>query len=105
MAHMQVELAAAVASKKDSLQPKKSVHFNLSQSSHSALRIACFKSNITMQDFFDEIALLVESESPIMTSIIGDISTRKKSKQILKLAKTDSDSLYNIIENELSMKK
>ncbi len=100
-----MELAVAVPSAKSSLQPKKSVHFNLSQSAHAALRIACFKNNITMQDFFDEITLLVESESPIMTSIISDISSRKKSKEILKLAKTDSDSLYNIIENELSNKK
>ena len=104
---MQAEQGAWAVAKDilDTLHSKKSVHFNIQSSSHAALRIACFKNKITMQDFFNEITALVESESPVMTSIIEDIAARKKSKQIEKLTKTDSDSLYNIIENELSSKE
>ena len=83
------------------IEQRKSVHFNIKGSSHSALRIACFKNSISMQEFFDEISALVESESPIMISIMEEISEKKKSKAIKKLTKTDSDSLYNIIEKEL----
>jgi len=54
-----------------------------------------------MQEFFDEISCLVEAESPIILTIMESLSEKKKSKTIKKLSKTDSDSLYNIIENEL----
>ena len=94
-------MAVAKNSLLDQIEQRKSVHFNIRGSAHSALRIACFKNSISMQDFFDEISCLVEAESPVMISIMEDVSERKKSKAIKKLSKTDSDSLYNIIEKEL----
>jgi len=58
-----------------------------------------------MQDFFDEISQLVESEAPWVITVMQDISEKKKNKQIEKLSKTDEDSLYGIIEREISEKK
>jgi|TARA_Y100000310_G_scaffold9417_1_gene9807 translation initiation factor 2 alpha subunit (eIF-2alpha) len=81
------------------IENRKSVHFNIRQSAHSALRIACFKSNITMQEFFDEISQRVEAESADVMTIISDLSERKRSNQIEKISQSDTDTVYNIIEN------
>ena len=84
------------------LERRKSLHFNLKASSHSALRIACFKREISMQDFFEEISELVESESPVILSIMDSVAEKKKSRQIEKLTSTDVESLYGMIEREIS---
>ena len=84
-----------------SLEGRKSLHFNLRSSAHSALRIQCFKKQITMQDFFKEVSRLVESESQAVLSIMDAAAERKKSKQIEKLSETDAESLYNMIEKEI----
>ena len=84
------------------IEGRKSLHFNITSDAHAAVRISCFKNKITMQEFFEEIALLVEAENPVITTIIKDLSERKKHSKIAKLSKTDEDSLYNIIENEIS---
>jgi len=83
------------------LERRKSLHFNIPSSAHSSLRINCFKLGITMQDFFEEISNLVESESPIVLSIMETVAENKKNKQIKKLAETDVESLYNMIEKEI----
>ena len=84
------------------IERRKSLHFNIKASSHSALRINCFKLGITMQDFFEEISQLVEADSPITTTIMENIAEKKRNKQIQKLTKTDEDALYNMIEREIS---
>ena len=83
------------------LERRKSVHFNLTASAHSALRIECFKREITMQDFFHEVSKLVENESQIILSIMDATSEKKKSKELEKFTKNDVDSLYNMIEKEI----
>jgi len=84
----------------EKVESRKSLHFNIKGSSHSALRISCFKHGITMQDFFNEISELVESETPVIMKIMEDLSERKRNKQIEKLSKTDEEALYNLIERE-----
>lgn len=83
------------------LEGRKSLHFNIRANAHSALRIACFKNKITMQDFFNEISQLVEIEDQHMISIIKDLSDRKRSKAIEKISVSDTDDLYDIIEKSV----
>ena len=54
-----------------------------------------------MQDFFEEVSRLVESESQVVMSIMDTAAERKRSKQIEKLSDTDAESLYNMIEKEI----
>jgi len=84
------------------IEQRKSLHFNITSSAHAALRINCFKRGITMQDFFEEVSQLVESESPSIISVMEDTAIKKKNKKIKKLTETDADSLYNMIEREIS---
>jgi GTPase involved in cell partitioning and DNA repair len=107
------ELADSAAAESDGLsnsflkqvERRKSLHFNIKESAHSALRIACFKNSITMQDFFNEISQLVEADSPLLMTIMKDVSDKKRNNQIEKLSKTDEESLYTIIEREMSEKE
>ena len=46
--------------------------------------------------------MLVAAENPAIQNIMKDVAERKKSKKIAKLSKTDEESLYNIIENEIN---
>ena len=52
-----------------------------------------------MQEFFDEISQRVEAESADVMTIISDLSERKRSNQIEKISQSDTDTVYNIIEN------
>lgn len=84
-----------------SIERRKSLHFNLPASSHAALRVQCFKKEITMQDFFEEVSHLVASESQIVLSIMDSVAMKKKNRQLEKFTETDTESLYNMIEREI----
>jgi hypothetical protein len=84
------------------IEQRKSLHFNITSAAHAALRINCFKRGITMQDFFEEVSQLVEAESPIIISVMENTASKKKNKKIKKLTETDAESLYNMIEKEIS---
>jgi len=57
-----------------------------------------------MQDFFEEISQLVESDSTIISTIMESVAEKKKSRKIKKLTETDVDSLYTMIEREIGEK-
>jgi len=86
------------------IERRKSLHFNITTSAHSAVRIKCFQHGITMQDFFEEMSQLVESDSPLTNTIMENIAEKKKNRKIKKLTETDVDSLYTMIEREISEK-
>ena len=86
------------------IERRKSLHFNITTSAHKAVRIKCFQHGITMQDFFEEISQLVESDSPIVNTVMESVSEKKKNKKIKKLTETDVDSLYTMIEKEIGEK-
>ena len=86
------------------IERRKSLHFNITSSAHSAVRIKCFQHSITMQDFFEEISQLVESDSTIINTIMESVAEKKKSRKIKKLTETDVDSLYTMIEREIGEK-
>jgi|TARA_R110001583_G_scaffold12000_1_gene53474 hypothetical protein len=81
------------------IERRKSLHFNITSDAHSALRIACFKHKITMQEFFEEISQRIIIESPEVMTLMSDLSERKKHKEIQKISKSDENSLYSIIED------
>ena len=64
------------------IERRKSLHFNITSSAHSAVRIKCFQHSITMQDFFEEISQLVESDSTIINTIMESVAEKKKSRKI-----------------------
>jgi len=81
-------------------ETKKTVHFNISRESHSALRIACFKNRLSMQEVFEEISQRIASESPDMIRMLEELAFKKREKIISSMSETDANSLFNIIERE-----
>jgi hypothetical protein len=94
----------------DTFVDKKSVHFKLDKDVHLALRAMLFKYNLSMQDLFDEFALLVVQDSPKARSIIELILNKKmkyslrgekapKRKQKENFNEIDTETLYNMIND------
>lgn len=96
----------------DILADKKCVHVKLDKKTHTALRTALFKYNISMQDLFEECARLVATETSRGQTIVDSIVSRKikeaingvKNKKDVSYSDIDADALYNMI-NEISENK
>ena len=78
---------------------KKSIHFNLMKDTHAKLRIACFKNNISMQEFFEEVSQRVALGESDILDLINDISLKKRNKVLEKFSDSDSSSIFDAIEN------
>lgn len=77
---------------------KKSVHINLTTGAHAALKIACFKRSLSIQEVFEEFAQLVGQEKSDAVSILEDLALRKRNKVIKQLSAEDADSIFDLIE-------
>ena len=78
---------------------KKTVHFNMLSESHAALRMACFKYNLSMQEVLEEISQRIGMESSEMISLLEDLREKKRNKFVKKLSDNDAQSLYGILED------
>ena len=76
---------------------KKTVHFNMLSESHSALRMACFKYGLSMQEVFEELSQRIGMGSSDMISVLEDLKERKR--HVKKLSESDARSLYGILED------
>ena len=81
------------------LEIKKSIHFNLMKDTHAKLRIECFKNNISMQEFFEEVSQRVALGESDILDLIHDISLRKRNKVLEKFSDSDSSSIFDAIED------
>lgn len=77
---------------------KKSVHINLSKGAHAALKIACFKRDLSIQEVFEEFAQMVGQEKSDAITVLEDLSLRKRNKIIRQLSEQDADSIFDLIE-------
>lgn len=83
---------------------KKTLHVNLSTSSHSGLRIACFKHRISMQEAVEEFANLASIGHPSVISILESVHLKKIKNEIKKLEDTEADTIFSILELESPLK-
>jgi 2-hydroxy-3-keto-5-methylthiopentenyl-1-phosphate phosphatase len=77
---------------------KKSIHVNMSKGAHAALKIACIKRSLSIQEVFEEIAQMIGAENPEIISVLEDLAMRKRNKIIKKLSENDADSIFDLIE-------
>lgn len=80
-------------------QTKKSVHINLTKSTHSGLRVMLLKRGVSMQEVFNRVASMLCDGNPHMMKIIDDIETEKKEKHIKQVTRSDSETIFELIEN------
>lgn len=84
---------------------KKSIHVNMSKGAHAALKIACIRRSLSIQEVFEELAQMIGDENPEMMSILEDLAMRKRNKIIKKLSENDADSIFDLIEAENPLSK
>ena len=79
---------------------KKSVHFNLTKDSHTALKIACATRGLSMQETIEAFAKRLEIEDSKMLKFLDEVVEEKKQKSNKVFSKTDVESIFNMIEDE-----
>lgn len=79
---------------------KKSVHFNLTKDSHTALKIACAARGLSMQEVIEAFAKRIEIEDNKMIKFLDEVVEQKKQKANKNFSSSDIDSIFNMIEDE-----
>ena len=79
---------------------KKSVHFNLTKDSHTALKMACAARSLSMQEVIEAFAKRIEIEDNKMMKFLDDVVEEKKHRAKKSFSKSDVESIFNMIEDE-----
>ena len=79
-------------------QTKKSVHINLTRGTHSELRTELFRRHLSMQEVFENLAVLIIEEDPYICGCLDRIEEAKRNRQIQKLRAPDAESIFQAIE-------
>lgn len=79
---------------------KKSVHFNLTKDSHTALKMACTARGLSMQEVIEAFAKKIEIEDNKIIKFLDDVVETKKHKAKKSFSKSDVDSIFSMIEDE-----
>jgi len=79
---------------------KKSVHFNLTKDSHTALKIACAARGLSMQEVVEAFAKRIEIEDNKIMKFLDDVVEDKKHKAKKNFSNSDVESIFSMIEDE-----
>ena len=79
---------------------KKSVHFNLTKDSHTALKMACAARGLSMQEVIEAFAKRIEIEDNKIMKFLDDVVETKKQKANKIFSKSDVESIFSMIEDE-----
>ena len=78
---------------------KKSVHFNLTKDSHTALKMACTARSLSMQEVIEAFAKRIEIEDNKMLKFLDDVVEEKKHKTKKAFSKSDVESIFSMIDD------
>lgn len=87
------------------LDPRKTMHFNVSRDAYDYMRAACFKKNITMQELFEEICQMMTTDHPAIMAIVDNLSERNFAARVERVKISDSDLIFSIIERDNPLMK
>jgi len=79
---------------------KKSVHFNLTKDSHTALKMACTARSLSMQEVIEAFAKRIEIEDNKIMKFLDDVVEEKKHRAKKNFSKSDVESIFSMIEDE-----
>ena len=85
-------------------ETKKSIHINLTLGTHGEFRKQLFSKGLSMQEVLEECAVRIASEESYMMRLCEDLVERKIHGH-RKIAASDSDSVFRIIENDNPFEK
>jgi len=81
-------------------QTKKSVHINLTRGTHTELRTELFHRHLSMQEVFENLAILIVEKDDYICGVLDRIEESKRNKQIRKLRSSDAESIFQQIEED-----
>lgn len=81
-------------------ETKKSIHINLTKSTHASLRIELIRRGLSMQETFDHLASLICENDPSLIEKLDEIEVLKRNKQLNQVKNSDADSVYRMINQE-----
>ena len=80
-------------------QLKKSIHINLTKSTHAELRILLFKKSLSMQEVFENLAVQIVDGDEYLNNLVDKIEYNKKMrKPVKKVSGTDAESIFEAIK-------
>lgn len=79
---------------------KKSVHFNLTKDSHTALKISCAERGLSMQEVIEAFARRLQISDAKMLKFLDEVVEEKKQKANKTFAESDIEAIFNMIEEE-----
>lgn len=86
-------------------ETKKSVHINLTKSTHAGLRIELFERGLSMQEVFNALASAICEGDPDLHRMLDEIEVKKKEKSIKQVTNSDAESIFNVIEDQSPLVK
>mgnify|MGYP007071996667 CR=1 FL=1 len=76
---------------------RKSVHIAMTLGTHSEFRIKLLRKGLSMQEVLEECAIRIATQDKYMESLLDELVERKIAGE-RKIAETDAQSLYRLIE-------
>ena len=86
-------------------ETKKSVHINLTKSTHAGLRIELFERGLSMQEVFNALASAICEGDNYIHKFLDEIQENKKQKTIKQVTNSDAESIFNVIEDQSPLGK
>jgi hypothetical protein len=81
-------------------QLKKSLHINLTKSTHAELRIILFKKCLSMQEVLESLAVKIVDGDEYLNNILDELEYNKKMRiPVKKVNSTDIESIFEAIED------
>tara|TARA_R100000008_G_scaffold66552_1_gene43580 strand:+ start:35 stop:322 length:288 start_codon:yes stop_codon:yes gene_type:complete len=81
-------------------QLRKSVHINLSKSTHSELRILLFKKGLSMQEVIEQFAVSLVEGDDYLNNLLEEIEYNKKvNKSKKQVSSIDAESIFDAIKD------
>ena len=72
----------------------------MTRGTHSELRTELFHRHLSMQEVFDNLAVLIVEKDVYLCNILDKIEDEKRNKQIKKLRSSDAESIFQEIEKD-----
>ena len=85
--------------KRYNFESRKSVHIAMTLGTHGEFRIKLMKRGLSMQEVLEECAIRIAAQDKYMEKLLDELVERKITGD-RKIAESDAQSLYRLIEAE-----
>jgi len=92
-----LEIARQALERYSSFETKKSIHINLTKTTHTEFRKILFEHDLSMQEVFEWFAHLASSYDDRAIAIMKEAKSNKRSKVLNNLAGIELENIYEAL--------